>query len=258
MLKSTFIITARLKSKRLPKKLMLEISGEPLIVHMINRIKQSETVDRIVICTSKNTQDDPLEELSEREKIYCYRGSEDDVLQRLYEASIIYGSEYFLNITADCPLVDPFFIDKLVDEYKKRDADFIKYSTLPAGQRPYLIKIAALKKVCDIKNEIETEVWENYFIESGIFNVYECPVDNKFINPKLKTSIDYIDDYVFIKEVFKKLYHNKRCFSLLDIINLVEKNNNLLNINSHCLNLSKIHITKTSKGVDFKKNYNYL
>ena len=80
MKKSTFLITARLKSKRLPKKVLLEVQGKPLIVHMINRIKYAKKIDKIIICTSTNVQDDPLEEITKQENIYCYRGSEDDVL----------------------------------------------------------------------------------------------------------------------------------------------------------------------------------
>ena len=80
MKKFTFLITARLKSKRLPKKVLLEVLGKPLIVHMINRIKYAKNIDKIIICTSTNVQDDPLEEITKQENIYCYRGSEDDVL----------------------------------------------------------------------------------------------------------------------------------------------------------------------------------
>ena len=85
-----FLITARLKSTRLPKKIMLEVMGKPLIVHMLDRIKHSRYIEDIVICTSTNSQDDPLEEIAEKEHVHCFRGSEDDVLERLLRAARSY------------------------------------------------------------------------------------------------------------------------------------------------------------------------
>ena len=70
---ATFIITARLKSTRLPKKILLEVKGKPLIVHMINRIKYSKKIKNIIIATSTNTQDDILEDIARKEKILCFR-----------------------------------------------------------------------------------------------------------------------------------------------------------------------------------------
>ena len=86
-MQTSFLITARLKSTRLAKKILLEVQGKPLITHMINRIKYAKNINKIIICTSTNTQDDPLEKIAQQEKIDCYRGSEDDVLQRLLETA---------------------------------------------------------------------------------------------------------------------------------------------------------------------------
>ena len=142
-----FLITGRLKSTRLPKKVILEIAGKPMIVHMLDRIKLAKRIDKIVICTSTNPQDDPLEKIAKDETVYCYRGSENDVLMRLHEAAVKYHVDYIVNITADCPLIDPFFIDQIVKTYESTNADLIMSFKLPMGQRPYGIKPSALKKV---------------------------------------------------------------------------------------------------------------
>ena len=68
-MQTAFLITARLKSKRLPKKILLEVQGKPLVVHMINRINYAKKINKIIICTSTNEQDDPLEEIAKQEKI---------------------------------------------------------------------------------------------------------------------------------------------------------------------------------------------
>ena len=125
-MKTAFLITARLKSTRLQKKILLEVAGKPLIVHMLDRIKRALTIDKIIICTSTNPQDDPLEEIAGQEQVSCFRGSEEDVLVRLMEAAQSYGLKYFANITADCPMMDPLLIDRAVLEYQKADVDLLK------------------------------------------------------------------------------------------------------------------------------------
>ena len=84
-MKTAFLITARLKSTRLPKKILLEVVGKPLIVHMLDRIKNATSIDKIIICTSINPQDDPLEEIAGQEQFSCFRGREEDVLVRYWK-----------------------------------------------------------------------------------------------------------------------------------------------------------------------------
>ena len=164
-MKTAFLITARLKSTRLPKKILLEVAGKPLIVHMLDRIKHAKSIDKIIICTSTNPQDDPLEEIAAQEHVFCYRGSEEDVLARLLEAAQRYDLKHFANITADCPMMDPTLIDHAVMEYQNSDADLLMYddsnNDIPFGC--YMIKVTALEKVCQQKKETDTESWDKYF-----------------------------------------------------------------------------------------------
>lgn len=251
-----FLITARLKSKRLPNKIILEVYGRSLICYMIERIKAAKRIDKVIICTSTNSQDNPLEKIANSEGIFCYRGSEEDVLVRLYEAAIKYNVDYIVNITADCPLIDPLFIDRVVEEYEKTDADLIRFNRLPLGQGPSGIKVSALEKVCKIKEETETEVWGDYFTKSGIFYFHNPDIESHYFHPTLKTSLDYPEDYEFIKTIFSELYMPPRIFSLLDIINLVKKKPGLLLINSHCAEKCVEHIAKTAKPMRLKSILN--
>lgn len=231
--KTAFLITARLKSTRLPKKIMLEVEGKPLIVHMLDFIKNAEYIEKIIICTSSNLQDDPLEEIATQENVWCYRGSEDDVLVRLLEAAQSHGLTCFANITADCPMIDPKLIDRAVMEYQKSDADLVKYDDYGLPFSCYLIKTSALEKVCLKKNETDTEVWLKYFTSNPDLNIHTIDVENEYRHSTLKTSIDYPEDYIFIKHVFAELYQPNSVFSILDIINLVKKRPDIMNINAN-------------------------
>ena len=213
---------------------MLEVMGKPLIVHMLDRIKHSRHIEDIVICTSTNSQDDPLEEIAEKEHVHCFRGSEDDVLERLLRAARSYDMTNFANITADCPLIDPLLIDRAVEEYDKVNADLVMYddsnNNIPFNC--YVLRVSALEKVCELKKETDTEVWLNLFT-IHMFKIHSIIVEDKYRHNSLKTSLDYPEDYEFIKKVFGELYDPDRVFSLPDVIDLANRRPDILSINAN-------------------------
>ena len=234
-METAFFITARLKSTRLPKKILLEVQGKPLIVHMLDRIKHATSIDKIIICTSTSSQDDPLEKISAQENVFCYRGSEEDVLARLLEAAQRHDLKHFANITADCPMMDPKLIDQAVMKYQNSDADLLMYedsnNDLPFSC--YLNKTSALEKVCLKKNETDTEVWLKHFTSNPDLKIRSIDVEDKYRHKTLKTSLDYPEDYEFIKHVFSELYQKDTVFSILEIIDLVKRRPDILNINAN-------------------------
>ena len=220
---ATFIITARLKSTRLPKKILLEVKGKPLIVHMINRIKYSKKIKNIIIATSTNTQDDILEDIARKEKILCFRGSEEDVLTRLLEASQKYNLSYFANITADIPMIDPTLIDHGINVYKRINPDLFLYEKYSFGIC-VVVKVSSLKKVCDLKKDKNTESWVKFFKATRNINIHIEKVSKENKNQNLKTSLDYYEDYLLIKKIFDELYKENEIFLNKDINNLLIKN----------------------------------
>jgi len=198
-----FLITGRMKSTRLPLKLTLKIFDREMIALMTDRLKQSEILDEIIIATSTNSQDDVLEEIAIREEIGFFRGSEDDVVERLYGASVKYSLDYMINITADCPLVGYDLLPLLMDAYRKTDADLITCLNLPHGAFFYGIKPYAMKKVLSIKDTIDTEVWGGYFTDTGLFNCIELEVPDELTGKGHRWTLDYQEDFDF----FETLYH---------------------------------------------------
>ncbi len=230
-MKTGYLITGRMKSTRLPKKLILEIEGRQIIRWMIDRLKLSNSIDEIIICTSENSQDDILEEIAQEEKIGIFRGHEDDVIQRLYEASKVYNLDYALNITADCPLVSFEYIDEIISVYKKTNADFIRTLDLPHGLFSYGLKVEALKKVCEIKNDINTEVWGRYFTDTGLFNVVDIEIPKELIRNDYRLTLDYPADFEFFKKIYAHFGKNTFKTSIKDIINYLDLNSEIVNIN---------------------------
>src|SRR6266705_2329318 len=110
------LVQARMTSTRLPKKVMKKIKGIPIIGHQLHSLKESSLIDKIVVVTTTNYQDDLLVEYLKKNDFACFRGSENDVLQRYVLAAEKYNADLIVRITADCPLIDPQVVNKVIEK----------------------------------------------------------------------------------------------------------------------------------------------
>lgn len=233
-MKAGILITARLKSSRLPKKVIRQIMGKPMIVHMIDRLKLSKKPEMIVLNTSTNPQDDLLESIARREKIRCFRGHEKDVLLRIYDAAKFYSLDTVISCTADNPFVDPEYIDKLLDYHISQNNDYTNIKGLPLGVFTYAINTAAIERVFKIKDATDTEVWGPYFTETGLFKTGCLEVDDSFLyRPQLRLTVDYQEDFDLVTKIFEGLYDKNSVFSLREILQYLDNHPDLLRINMH-------------------------
>lgn len=228
-----FLIIARLKSKRLPNKLMKKIYGKTVIEHMIDRIKNNNSLNKIILCTSNLMSDDTLEKISKKKKINIFRGDPNDVIKRMRDATKKFKLDYVLSITADCPLVELSYVKKFISIFKKTKADLIRSFDLPHGAFFFGISPNSLNKICRIKNTKYTSNWEMYFTDTKIFKVYDVKIPKKQKNKFLRLTLDYPEDFKLIKTIFQRLYKKNKNFKLKDIIELTRKDPNILNLNKH-------------------------
>ena len=231
-MKIGFLITARMKSTRLPKKVTKQINDREIIAWMIDRIKLSKTVDEIIICTSVNKDDDILEEIAHRENIKCFRGSEEDVILRLYNATEKFKLDFALNITADCPLVSYDYIDRIYHVFKEKKPDLIRCLDLPHGFFSYGLKVEALKKICKNKKSEHTEVWGGLY-ERDKYRVFDMEIPERLIRPNYRLTLDYPDDFVFFEKIFQKFGKKTYTISDLELIEYLDNNPQIVSINNH-------------------------
>jgi len=230
-----YLIIGRLKSTRLPKKLLLEVQGKPIITHMIERLKLAKKVDNIILCTSTNPQDNPLAEIANNSSIGHYFGDPEDVLLRMLNTADAFNLDYILTITADCPFADPLYADKIVEKYLETDADLIRQFDLPHGAFSYGIKVEALREVIKLKDSSDTEVWGRYFTDTGLFHVLDLDVeDTHHYRPGLRMTLDYPEDFQFFKTIFDHLYPKNRNFTLSEILTLLDDKPEIIEINRSC------------------------
>lgn len=231
-MKTAILITARLKSTRLPLKAIKLVKGRPMIAHLIDRLRLSKSAEDIIICTSPNPQDDPLVEIAGQEHIKWFRGDPDDVLLRLTKAAEQNGVDIVVSCTADNPFVDPEYIDKLVDFHIRNKNDFSNVEGLPFGTFSYALSYPAMVKACEIKDEIDTEVWGGYFTQTGLFRCGTLSVDDKEARrPDLRLTVDTPEDFRLISEIFDQLYDPDRIFTLREIVQFCDTHPEVLEIN---------------------------
>jgi len=245
-MKVGFLITARLKSSRLPEKLLKEVQGENFMTLMIKRLKLSNELLEIVICTSQNPQDDPLEEIARTQGVKCFRGSEEDVMLRLYEAAQQYSFDYVINMTADCPLLPYELIPNVIEHYIKTGADLIKCHDLPVGLYLSGIKIEAMKKVIDMKATGFSEYWLYYFLKTDLFNVHSLPMENVVKRDNYRIALDYPEDYMFLKALYEGLGKDAYKAKTAEIISFLDKNPHLADINKACNKKGEIRTKEDS------------
>jgi len=252
-MKTAIFITARTKSTRLTKKVLLKVKNKTILEHLIERLKLAKKPDLIVVCTSNNPNDTVLVDIAKKNGVECFRGSEEDVLDRFSKAASLFGVDFIVVTWGDELFCDPEYIDKTIDLFKKTNADFIKCNELPLGTYSYGLKVSALNKVCKIKNESDTEVWGGYFTAKNGFKVETLMVDDKELkHPEIRITLDYLEDFELVKIIFDKLYKVGKVFSLKEILQFLKENPKLMDINKDCQKLYEANIKRLNK-VKFKK-----
>ena len=234
-MKIGFLITARLKSTRLKFKILKDLNGYTVIERVIQRAKKIKQCSDIVLCTSSLNQDLPLVRIAKDNDIFSYNGNAEDVLQRLLNAAELYGMDYFIGITADNPLFSIHHANLISKKIRsEKNIDYIFTSGLPIGANIYGLRTKALKTVCKIKKEIDTEIWGHLINRPEFFNIKEIKVQNKYKENNFRLTLDEIDDYKF----FQKLYNNfskDQVIDLLDVYKFLRKNPQISLINNHVI-----------------------
>jgi len=231
MINIVIVVQARLGSTRLPRKVLMPLAGKPLIIRMLERISFSKRAENIIVAVTKDTGDNELADICESEGYRVYRGSTNDLLDRHYQAGIRYNADAVVKIPSDCPLIDYWVITKVIDYYiaNSHKYDYVSNlhpATYPDGNDVEIMSIKALQNAWensskDFEREHTTPyLWENPD-KFRIGNVlWETGMDFSMSH---RWTIDYLEDYLFIKEVYDALYKNNPKFNLYDILEF-EKN----------------------------------
>ncbi len=234
-------IEARMSSERLPGKSLRKILGKPMLELLIERVKSSTLIQDIVIATSSKKDNQPIEDLAKRLNIHCFRGSEDDVLDRVLNAAKSVKGELIVELWADSPLIDPQVLDNMIEYYKENDFDCIG-TTLPNFTKTYPIGFSALifptkilEEISKIThNPVDRENVSNYIYEHPEkYKIAPFPCPKELDHPEFRLTVDEESDFRLIESIFQNLYPKNPKFTAPDVIKFLLSNPDIAKINSN-------------------------
>jgi len=239
MSKIACIIQARTGSSRLPGKVLKKILGKPLLEHLVERLKRSQTIDEIVIATTLKSSDRAIIDLAEKCAVQWYAGSEDDVLSRYVGAAKKVNSPHVIRVTSDCPLIDPETIDKVVNQYKKTNVDYVSNTlerTYPRGLDAEIFSMEALEKAdkAAVDQSSREHVTLYMYRHPEHFSLSNVRAEPPLNRPDLRLCVDTEEDFRLIKEIYEALYKPEKIIDVLDVLNLLmNERPELVKINAH-------------------------
>lgn len=223
-IKIGIVISCRYSSKRLPGKAMLSFGEYTSIGLLVNRLKKSKKIKKIILATSLNEEDDIIENEAKYNSVDCYRGDLENVLRRNTYAAINNNIDFLVRVTGDCPFIDGSFIDKCMSEYPNLENNI--YSTkgnFPQGLDIEIVPIKLLSELVSIKNldDFYKEHMLSYFYERN--NEYKIKyfTNNYTNNTNENFTLDNEDDYQKLLKIFNQL--RNPMFSIEELLSLLNE-----------------------------------
>lgn len=232
------IIEARMTSTRLPGKVLLPAGGRPLLGHLVERLRQVPSIDEIVVATTANAADEPLAEFAREYGVSCFRGSEHDVMARVLDAGEAVHADIVVNITGDCPLIDPLLTEQTIRMFLNNRCDYATNGhvhTFPGGYAVQVYRLETLRRSASMTDDrVEREhvtlhMRRHPEIFSHVYLV--APPDQHW--PEIDLSLDEEADYLLLKKIFEHFGDDNPYFGCRETVALLKANPEWLTINRH-------------------------
>lgn len=212
----TVIVQARFGSTRLPGKVMRQLGDRSVLSHVIDRCHAFDKVTQVVVATTNQPTDDMIQEESLKKGVFCYRGSEEDVLSRYYETAQLCKSDVIVRITSDCPLIDPWVSSQVINHYlSDPEIDYcsnVLKRCFPRGLDTEVFSLQALENAYrNAKEALEREHVTPYIIRNPQrfrLSAYVLPIDCS----KYRWTLDTEEDWELIKLIYERLYRRGTFF----------------------------------------------
>ncbi len=228
------ILQARFSSSRLPGKVLKSILEKPMLLHQVERVKNSKMINKLVVATSVDSSDDDIEKMCLDNNIEIFRGNLHNVLDRFYQCAKIHNPDHIVRLTGDCPLIDWQVIDNMIQYYLDEELDYITTSVkFPDGLDAEVMTMKALieaKKNATLPSE--TEHVTQYISKNTNKFKNKCFDFDKDLS-HLRWTVDEPEDFVLVKKIYRRLYKDNPLFLTGDILSLLERQPELTKINDN-------------------------
>jgi len=206
VIKGVYVLVAvRLKSSRLPRKALCDLSGAPVIARLMERMRLATTPEDIVVCTSTHPEDTPLADEAGRQGWSCHRGHELDVIGRFLDYVVPRNANTIVRVTGDNPLTDPKMLDHMVQVHRAKGMEYTYTEDLPRGTRCEVIDVAALQRCHQLAQNPDASEYMTLMIRRpDRFRVH--PVETPWSatrRPELRLTLDTPEDYEVLSAIYK-------------------------------------------------------
>lgn len=229
------VLQARMRSRRLPGKVLAPVAGRPMLARQLERIFMAHRLDRVTVATTGTPQDDAVARCAVEAGAGVYRGAEADVLERFWQAARQASAEHVVRLTGDCPLIDARIIDEVVSVHLEEGNDCtanVVEHTFPDGMDVEVVTFAAL----DRARALADSAYDREHVTPFLYRA-----ENRFRKGSVRCSrdlghmrwtVDYPEDLTFVREIFGALEDRGADFSMWDVVALVESRPDLVSINA--------------------------
>lgn len=222
-------------STRLPGKVLRPILGRPMLLLQLERVLRIKGVDKIIVATPETQSDEIADQVKMIPQIGIFKGSEEDVLERYYKAATTYEADIVIRITSDCPVIDPEIVSSVLNQFLGESPRYDYASTVnyPRGIAIEVFSYQALEAAAqEAKKPYEREhvtpfIWQN----EKRFSLLKVAAEKDYSH--LRLTVDTIEDFNLITQIYERLYPQNKDFGFKDILNLFEIHPELIDINRH-------------------------
>lgn len=231
------IVQARMASTRLPGKVLSDLAGEPMLTRVINRSRRATTLEEVVVATTTKSADEAIVELCTACSWPCFRGSEEDVLDRYYHAAVAYQADVVVRVTSDCPLIEPEIVNRVVREFLdlQPEVDYacniLPRRTFPQGLDTEVMRFDALERAwrAEFNPAWREHVTLHIQRNPDLFHIHG--ITNELDYSHMRWTVDTPEDLAFVRCIYDHFGHDR--FSWHEVLAALQQHPEWLEINRH-------------------------
>jgi len=231
------IIQARMTSSRLPGKIMKSVLGNPLLHYLVERLFHVPEIGQIIIATTKNHADDLVEDFCKTQGVLCHRGSEEDVLGRIFEAASRFGADPVMRLTADCPLLDTEVLSRQAKYFQEYRPDYCYLGlTFAEGICSDLFTIASLKYAHEHAIEQAEREHVTPYLHKNNHRFKIAGLENDTDDSRYRFVVDNPEDLDVVSAIIENLYEpGREPFDMHAVKDYLDQNPEIFRVNANVI-----------------------
>jgi spore coat polysaccharide biosynthesis protein SpsF len=220
------IVEARLTSNRLPKKHLLEVLNKPILTYLIDRLKRIEPKSKIILAIPESEKNLELEKIASELGILCFKGSEENVMQRVLQAAEYFNLDVVCEITGDCPLIDPELVSEAIVFFLENNFEYISSGRtgIPDGMGVQIFLTSALRRSFKLASKLSHFEHVTLHINENpdLFRIHYLKTADNLKRPDLRLTLDTEVDFLLLCDIIEHFLPEKPFFTLAEILDYLD------------------------------------